>query len=192
MGLVWALPPDRRWRMLWVAMAVGAAAWLPFVVAEPSTLGAMRPTLATSPASIIHLFGVGLDYQPVWVRPVQLFGSLVAGSLAVWRGRWAAVLAVGIAVRLALDPGVFLYYSAGMVLGAIVWDLIRSRWPVPLWTFISFWSVAVVREDVLDPTVQATLRLLLIALLLAAVLFTPGHDQPCRLDLAPDAKKPGS
>jgi hypothetical protein len=174
--LAFVVPREVRWRLLMVASVIAGIAWLPFVLADRHTLGALEPHLATSTRSVLHLFGVGEDDHPLWVRPVQLVTSVCAGSIAVRRRRWGAVLAVGIAVRLLLDPGVFLYYSAGMLLMALAWDLVRSRWPLPLCTVASFWLLAVARESVVPDTVQAILRLLVTLGLLAYVALSPGSD----------------
>ncbi|MCA1844827.1 MAG: hypothetical protein LC792_16865, partial [Actinobacteria bacterium] len=93
--LVLALPGRHRWKALAAAGAVTAVAWLPFVVADPATLDAIRPAVVTAPASVLHLFGVPINDAPYWVRPVQLGAALLAGGLAVRRGRWAAVPLVG-------------------------------------------------------------------------------------------------
>jgi hypothetical protein len=137
--LAFALAGQARRTALLFATAIATAAWLPFVLADPATLGAIRPAVETSPASVLHLFGVpdGV-FAPQWVRPVQLGAALIAEGLALARGRWGAVLIVGIAVRIGLDPQVFLYYSAGLVLAALARDLLRSPNPLPLRTLAPF------------------------------------------------------
>jgi hypothetical protein len=47
------------------------------------------------------------------------------------RGRWPAVILVGTAARILLDPEVYSYYTAGILLGALAYDLVVSdrRWP---------------------------------------------------------------
>jgi hypothetical protein len=54
-----------------------------------------------------------------------------AGWLAVRRGRWQAVVLLVIATRTLLDPGVYPYYTAGLLLGTVVVDLVLTRWRVP-------------------------------------------------------------
>jgi hypothetical protein len=116
---------------------------------------------------------------------VQLVAVLVVGGIAVARGRWGAVLFVGVATRLALDPQVFVYYSAGLVLAAFAWDLLRSPRPLPLWTFATFLLLNDAFILVDDATTRALLRLVLVAALLAIVLFAPTRgrkDVPIAVD----------
>jgi hypothetical protein len=56
---------------------------------------------------------------------------MAGGAVAVWRGRWPAVLLVAVAARILLDPGVYAYYTAGALLGTIVVDLVVTRWRLP-------------------------------------------------------------
>jgi hypothetical protein len=60
--------------------------------------------------------------------------ALALGVLAVWRGRWAAILLLAMAVRVAMDPGTFLYYIAGPMLGAVIWDFLGQRRRLPWWS----------------------------------------------------------
>jgi len=166
LALVLALPRREWWRAALAAGAVAAAAWMPFVLGDPATVGALRPQVSTSPASVLGLFGVPFGDSPAWVRPVQFCAALALGALAVARGRWGAVLLVGIAVRVGLDPEVFLYYSAGFLVAALTWDLLRSPRPLPAWTFAGFVMLDVANEVVGSETARAGLRL---ALTLAAV-----------------------
>jgi hypothetical protein len=62
--------------------------------------------------------------------------------VAVRRGRWPAVLLLGTAVRIGLDPNDYPYYDASLMTGALIWDLIGPRRPVPAWTLAAaamFW-----------------------------------------------------
>lgn len=172
--LVFALSGRARWKALGISAAISAVAWLPFVIADHATLSAIRPAVITSPASVLHLLGVPLSGgAPAWVRPVQLGAALIAGGFAVRRRRWGAVLLVGIATRIALDPQVFLYYSAGLVLAALAWDLLRSPKALPVWTL----ATAVLLNDayvvVHDPTQRAAMRLAITAAMVGAAIFAP-------------------
>jgi hypothetical protein len=104
---------------------------------------------------------------------VQLGGALLAGSVAVWRRRWAAVPLVGIAMRVALDPQVFVYYTAGLVLAALAWDLLRSRRAVPWWTLFSFVLLNDAYIVVSSADVRAALRLVLTLGMIVAILAIP-------------------
>lgn len=179
-ALVLALPRRDWWRAAGTAGAVAAAAWLPFIVADPATLGALRPQVLTAPGSVLAVFGVPLRDAPVWVRPVQLGAGLVVAALAVARGRWGAVLLVGIAVRVALDPQVFLYYSAGLVLAALAWDLLRSPRPVPVWALATFVSLDVAYVTIASPSARAVLRLVVTLVAVGVAILAPARstDRP--------------
>ena len=58
-----------------------AAAWLPFVLADPRTLAAGSPTIITAQATALHV--LGLHGYLTWVRAVQLAVSVAAGVVAV-------------------------------------------------------------------------------------------------------------
>jgi hypothetical protein len=172
--LVLALPGRARWPAAAFATAIAGVAWLPFVIADPATLSAIRPAVVTAPASVLHLFGVPLSDAPMWVRPVQLGGALIAEGLALARDRWGAVLLVGIAVRVGLDPQVFLYYSAGLVLAALAWDLLRSAHPLPLWTMATFVLLNDAYVVVSSPQARGVIRLLITVGVVGAALLLPG------------------
>jgi hypothetical protein len=112
-------------RRLVAALIAGGgvlAGWLPFVVADPQTLHAGSPTIATAQATALHVLGLH-GYLP-WVRVAQLALTLTVGVIAVLRGRWPAALLVAAAARLLLEPGAVSYYTAGIVLGAFVWEIL--------------------------------------------------------------------
>jgi hypothetical protein len=171
--LVFALPGRARWQALATAAVIACVAWGPFLLADGDTWGAMRPQVRVARSSVIHLLGVPLGDGPDWTRPVQLGGALLAGSVAVWRRRWAAVPLVGIAMRVALDPQVFVYYTAGLVLAALAWDLLRSRRAVPWWTLFSFVLLNDAYIVVSSADVRAALRLVLTLGMIVAILAIP-------------------
>jgi len=141
--LLLLLPPRVRWRALGYAVLVTALAWLPFVIADPGTLGAFHPRVGTSDSSILWWLGYHGATLPVWDRTAQLVAAPLVSLLAVARGRWAGALLAGVAVRLALDPQNIAYYAAGAVLGALVLDLHGRRWRLPwagLVTLLLFWQ----------------------------------------------------
>jgi len=119
-----------------VALAAGVAVawWLPFL-SDPHTLGRLWGfRLPVSLGS--GLTALGLDpavVMPGWVRPAQLLGGVLLGVVAARRGHWTGVLLVGLANRVALDPNPMFYYGVGPVLGALVWDLTRTKTGIP-WT----------------------------------------------------------
>lgn len=176
--LILALPGADKWRALGLASAISALAWLPFVIGDPNTLDAIQPAVLTAAASVLHLFGVPLNDAPGWVRPVQLGAALLAGTLAVARGRWGAVLVVGIALRIALDPQTFLYYSAGLLVAALAWDLLRSPHPAPVWTLAGFVLLNVVYVSGVAPHTRSIMRLLITVAVVGTVLLAPSTPRP--------------
>ena len=178
LALVLALPQRHWWRAGLAGGLVAAAAWLPFILADPATLNAAKPQVMTDPASVLRLLGVPIGDAPKWVRPVQLGAALACGALAVARRRWGAVLLVGIAVRVGLDPQVFLYYSAGLVVATLAWDLLRTPRPLPVWTLAGFVLLNVSYVVVQSPTPRAVMRLLITLAAVGAVLLVPDGFDP--------------
>ena len=155
---------------LGVAAAVSIVAWAPFVLADPATLDAVRPQNRIAPESVLHLLGVPLMDAPTWVRALQLVTALVAGLIAILRGRWEAVLLVGIAVRVALDSQTFLYYGTGLIVAAFAWDLLRARRTYPLATLFAFVFLNDSYVVFADPMIRASTRLILTVALVVTVL----------------------
>ena len=119
---------DRRIRAAVCAVMVTAAAWLPFVIAAPGTLDAIRPALPLHPASLLgFLFGL---HAPLWVRPVQFLAAVAAGIVAVRRGAWAALPLVVMAIRILTDPFIWGYYAGGLIVAALPVERTRHyRYP---------------------------------------------------------------
>jgi hypothetical protein len=125
------LPRDKILKGIAMAAGVVAAAWLPFVLADPGTLAALHPAIGFSDTSVLRLFGVTGSQMPAWVRPVQLLGAPVLAYLVVRRGRWQGALLVAFALRLVIDPHDIGYYEGSAVAFAVVADLAAR---MPLWT----------------------------------------------------------
>jgi hypothetical protein len=112
-------------------LAIGVA-WLPFVLGDPHTLSAAASFVITnSPASALRALGVNSANTPPWDRIAQIGIGCLLGAIAVFRRRFAAVLALGIGARIALDPSVYAYYTAGLAIGVLLWDLVGYRKPAP-------------------------------------------------------------
>jgi hypothetical protein len=187
--LVFALPGRARWKALLIAGGVAGVAWLPFVIADFKTLSAAQPQIQVVGSSVLHLLGVPLGDAPSWTRSVQLGCALLVGGLAVWRRRWAAVPLVAIAVRVALDPQVFQYYTSGLVLAALAWDLFRSRRALPLWTLFAFVFLNDAYALVPSDTAQGALRLALTLGMVIAVLVAPDRDENQRFGFRVGSKR---
>ncbi len=125
--------PRRQWLTALAVFTGGiAAVWLPFMLADPRTLSAVtRFTIPNDPSSALRVLGVVDPRTPWWDRSAQLLLGMAGGAVAVWRGRWPAVLLVAVAARILLDPGVYAYYTAGALLGTIVVNLVVTRWRLP-------------------------------------------------------------
>lgn len=165
----WALPlacllllvPGWRQRLAGAAALglVVAAAWLPFLLADPGTLRALHYTIPNTTLSALRVLGVDDPRTPGWVRPAQTLAGLGLGALAVRRHRWAAVVLVVVASRLVLDPGTNRYYVAGLAVGAAVWDLLGARTARPWWSAAACLGLFTSRSFGLPPTTYGVLTL---------------------------------
>lgn len=175
--LLLALPRHQWLRAgLWCAGLV-AVVWLPFFVTSPHSMAAAHFTIPNQPASALRWLGVGDAETPPWDRPAQAALGLTLGCVAVWRGRWAAVVLLGANARIVLDPSVYTYYTASVLLGTLLWDVIGQRRLVPWWSWIAlltlYGSVFVVPDD----SARGLIRLGFVAVSTAYVLFWPVRDR---------------
>jgi hypothetical protein len=142
--LLLAVPPGPRLRAVAWAAGLMTAAWAPFVVADRDVFDVVGFTISNAPGSGLRALGVSNPRTPSWDRPAQLLVGGGLAAIAVLRRRWPAVIILASAARVALDPNTYLYYAAGIVLGALAWDMLGARRPAPLWTLA---SVAVLVAD---------------------------------------------
>jgi hypothetical protein len=142
----WALPfvallffvgRSDRLRALAVYGASVAVAWVPFLISDPRTLGAAGYRIPVDPSSALFVLGFGGGQTPSWDRVVQIAVGTGLAVLAVRSGRWAAVILVVVLARLVVDPGVHSYYAAGVLVGAVLWDVAGSSRRWPWWTTAS-------------------------------------------------------
>ena len=110
-----------------VACMLAAVVWLPFIVGTPNALKAMRPTVNLFPDSVLALFGVTTDSIPGWLRVAQLVACFAVASILVLKHRSESAIAAAIAVRIATDPATWSYYTPGLVIGVLIWDLLDDR-----------------------------------------------------------------
>lgn len=149
--LLLVLPPWERRRSAVVLGAAVAAAWLPFVLADPATLALGRFTIENVDTSALNALGVHSAGTPAWDRPAQLVLGAAVGLVCVRRGRWFAVPLAVVVARLLLDPQTYPYYSSGLLVAAALVDLMARGRRFPVWT------AAAASWYVLDALVTATL-----------------------------------
>jgi hypothetical protein len=158
--LAFAGSPRRR--AIVAMFCTTAVTWGPFLIADPGTLTAGAPRVLVHPASVLALFGVDQGSASDWLRAVQLAVCVLVVAMAVLNGRWHAALMVGVAARLLLDPAVFDYYSVALVVGVLLWEILRKEPRLPLLTALSFAALMLAAVP-LDPSfdrLQGLLRLL--------------------------------
>ncbi|MFJ8474985.1 hypothetical protein [Kitasatospora sp. NPDC094011] len=135
--LILALPRPAWLRtVLWFCFLV-AIAWLPFYLGNLDTMAAAKFTIPNQPASALRWFGVTDPSTPWWDRPTQFALGIGLGCIAVWRGRWPAVVLLGADARILLDPSVYTYYTASILLGTLLWDAVGQKRLVPWWSWIA-------------------------------------------------------
>ncbi len=178
--LILALPRDRWMRaVLWCA-ALLAVAWLPFFLAAPDSFAAAKFTIPNSPASALRWLGGNTPVTPDWARPAQAALGLTLGAIAVWRGRWAGVVLLGANARILLDPSVYTYYTASVLLGTLLWDVCGQRRLVPWWSWIALIVLYGSVFAVPDESAKGLIRLGFVAVSTTYVLFWPQHRRKRR------------
>jgi hypothetical protein len=165
----WALPfgclllllSGNRARLLGGAAMLAAvvAAWLPFFLADAATVNAMHYTIANTKLSALRVIGIDTPRTPSWDRPAQVVLGLALGLVALRRQRWAAVILLAVAARIVLDPGTNLYYPAGLVVGAVLWDVLGSPLGQPWWTAAAALALFVGRGVPMPPSAHGWLTL---------------------------------
>jgi hypothetical protein len=169
--LLFLLPAARRRSAALAYAGVVAAAWLPFLLGDLGTLNALRFTIPNTPFSALRVLGVHAPDTPPWDRPAQCAVGVAVSVLALARRRWALAILGAIAARVALDPGTNHYYTAGVMVGAALWDVVGSRRSLPWWTAAAFGSMFLLRAFPLPPAATgiATLAFFAAVCVLAAL-----------------------
>jgi hypothetical protein len=128
-----AIGTDRsRWGRPVVATAAAGATWLPFVIDDHRTLSALSHfTIVNSATSALRVIGVTVARTPMWDRPVQSLVGVAVAALLVRYGRWWAIPMSSLGVRLLLDPGTHRYYTAGLAVAVLLWELCVAPTKVP-------------------------------------------------------------
>ncbi len=171
--LVLALPRGRRLALCWAVLPVVGAAAL-FLLADPHTLTAARFAIPNVASSSLRTLGVSDPNTPGWDRPAQFGLGMALAALAVHRSRWRAVVMVASAVRIMLDPSVYSYYTAGILLGAVVWDIHARRGRViPAWSWLTFGALFACRYLQLPDAVLGATRLTVCLVIICCALWLP-------------------
>ncbi|MBO2458331.1 glycosyltransferase family 87 protein [Actinomadura violacea] len=160
-----------------VCFAVVAAGWLPFLVYDPHTMHAAHFTIANAAGSGLRVLGYHGPRTPSWDRPAQLALGVLMGAAAVLRRRWEAVILLATAARILLDPEVYGYYTAGVLLGTVVFDLLATHRRLPLVTIAAALTLYLSRQlsDVhAVPLTNSQLGLLRVAFVVIAVIAVFG------------------
>jgi hypothetical protein len=176
LALILTVPGFMRREVAVVTAVVVVLAWLPFVIADPHTLtAASKFTIPNEPSSALRALGVPDASTPKWDRLAQVGLGCLLGGIAVWRRRWPAIVLLGVGARVVLDPGVYAYYTSGILLGALMWDTLSLRRPLPLWTLTSGAALGVTPIFVSNAHLLGQLRLWLVGAFTAALLLGPAH-----------------
>ncbi|MCX4884320.1 MULTISPECIES: hypothetical protein [unclassified Streptomyces] len=171
--LLLALPRPVRLRSAAWAVGLVAVAWLPFCLTHLETLAAAHFTIPNQPASSLRWFGVQDPATPWWDRPAQMALGIALGALAVHRRRWPAVVLLAADARIVLDPSVYTYYNASVLLGTLLWDSIGQRRLVPWVSWLALISLYGSAVLVPSASAQGLIRLAFAAGSAAYVLLWP-------------------
>jgi hypothetical protein len=158
-----------------LVLVLSVATWLPFVVGSPGTIEALRDfAIGVDVNSGLRALRLDETTTPVWVRPAQVALGLAATTIAVlWRRSWPAAFVAGIAARMLIDPATEHYYTAGLVLAALVWELDDSPDRLPWRTALIATVLEVAASDVTLGGLMPTARFLVLVAAIATVLATP-------------------
>lgn len=149
----------RTARSVGILAATVVGTWAPFVLADRDTLSGLSPTVLPAYDSVLRLLGLVDLADSTWLRLLQLVLSSCVVLAATRTNQVEAAVMGGIAVRIMLDPGTWPYYSTGLVVGAVIWDLRRTRRMLPLWGLGT--SLALVPTSILPfERLRAVLRLM--------------------------------
>ena len=168
--LILLVPRGSRGAALLLTVVIGVGVWAPFAIADSKTVLAAHYTTLNAPSSVLRLFGIRNPRTPPWDRLAQLSVALALGVVTLVRRRWEGVVLVAVAVRILLDPSVNTYYTSSLVFGALVWDLMRPRWELPLTTVCVALLLELPTLADVGPTAAAMLRLLACVGAICAVL----------------------
>jgi hypothetical protein len=97
------------------------------------------------------------------------------GSAGARRRKPADRAGLVAAARIGLDPAAHGYYTPGLLVGAMLWDLVGSRRPIPFWTAVAFFALNVTPVLTAHGNVRGDVRLGLAVVIAVAVLLAPAR-----------------
>ncbi|MCU1373861.1 MAG: hypothetical protein JWO68_1147 [Actinomycetia bacterium] len=184
--LALAVPAGDRRRTATVALGLAVLPWAPFFLGAPGTLRALQGFhIPTMSSSALHVLDAAARRTPGWDRPLQLVLGTAVAALAVRRGRWPGALLAAVSVRLLLDPGSHLYYTASLVVVALVWDLLGSPFVVPWATVVTATALQLPRVLGAPVAFSGWLRLLVTVGAIVAVFAAPAPALPEAAEAVP-------
>ena len=84
---------------------------------------------------------------------------------------------LGANARIVLDPSVYTYYTASVLLGTLLWDVIGQRRLVPWWSWLALLTLYGSVFAVPDDAARGLIRLAFVAVSTAYVLFWPVRER---------------
>ncbi len=170
-----AMRPNDPWRrrvlMPCISLAIGGLNWAPFLLASRDTMGGAKPTVWVAPDSVLRLITGSHSSMPTSMRLLQVTICLVAVAWVTLRGHAASALLLGVSLRLLLDGGTWPYYTAGLIVGALLWDVLESDYRLP-WATIAATAMLPKPTWIEPAEVRALMRLVACLAGVALVLWT--------------------
>jgi hypothetical protein len=161
----------RRVALPCISLSIGAITWAPFLLASGDTIGGAKPSVWVAPDSVFRLLTGEGSTMPTWLRLAQLTCCAGAVAWVTLRGHVASALLLGVSVRLLFDGGTWPYYTAGLMMGALLWDVLESDYRIP-WATIAATALLPKPTWIEPAEVRALMRLVACLGSIALVLWT--------------------
>ncbi|MDQ1686626.1 MAG: hypothetical protein QOC82_3363 [Frankiaceae bacterium] len=144
--LLLVIPRRAILRPALATVAVPAACWLPFLIADPHTTRITHTPFPVKPTTPVHLLHLASGVAPGWIRTVQLLAAIALAAAVCRRrpDRLADALAAGVVGRLLLDVADYPYYWAGLVLAVAYADVAGSRLPARTILALAGWCLPLI------------------------------------------------